>query len=223
LWSAWSAAGLYVLYGAVLFAGGVARGVPREPYLAMAEILTMLGAVLQLTLIATIHECAPRRAKVHTLMAVAWMAVMAGATITVHFVNLTVGRRIDMTDGPGFARLFGWEWPSLLYGVELAAWHIFFGLSLLFAAPAFRGRGKDAVVRGGLRATGALCLLGLVGPAVGNLQWRMIGVFGYGVVFPAVCVVIGLVFEHSPWRPPGSSRPGRARAARPSHAPPMPD
>ena len=93
--------------------------------------------------------------------------------------------------------LFGWTWPSLLYAIELAAWHLFFGLALLFAAPAFTGHGAAFVARAGLLLAGGLCLVGLAGPAVGNLNWRMIGVAGYGLVFPLCLVAIGLVFSRA--------------------------
>jgi hypothetical protein len=197
MWIAWSLFALYIAYEASLFAGGVAQGVPVDPFMAIAEVLDIIGALLQVILIATIYECAPRRAKSLTRIALGWMLVMAGLTVSVHFVMLTVGRQIDVATFPGYARVFGWEWPSLLYAVELAAWHLFFSLSLLFAASAFRGHGRQALVRAGLRVTGVLCIAGLVGPAVGNLNWRMIGVFGYGVVFPLVCVAIALVFKHA--------------------------
>jgi hypothetical protein len=197
MWTAWTIVVLYVVYIAVLFAGGVAAGVPREPYLATAEILTSVGALIQVGLLALIHDCAPPRAKTLSLVATGWMLLMAGLTVSVHFVQLTVARRIDLAATPEFARLFGWEWPSLLYAIELLAWHLFLGLSLLFAASAFRGRGAQAAVRIGLRVSGSLCIIGLVGPALGNLNWRMIGVFGYGVVFPSVCVVLGLVFKRA--------------------------
>jgi len=39
------------------------RGVLENPLLAIAEVLDIVGALLQVILIATIHECAPRRAK----------------------------------------------------------------------------------------------------------------------------------------------------------------
>jgi hypothetical protein len=198
MWTGWSLFALYLAYAASLFAGGVAEGVPKDPWLAVAEVLDILSALLQVVLIATIHECAPHRARGLILVALGWMLVLAGLTAGVHFVMLTVGRQIDPAAFPGYARVFGWEWPSLLYGVELVAWHLFFGLSLLFAAPAFRGPGRQKVVRTGLRAAGALCIIGLAGPTVGNLDWRMIGVFGYGVVFPFVCIAIGLVFRDSP-------------------------
>jgi hypothetical protein len=197
MWIAWSLFALYIAYEASLFAGGVARGVPIDPFLAIAEVLDIVGALLQVILIACIHEYAPRHAKSLTRIAFGWMLLMAGLTVSVHFVMLTVGRQIDVGTFPGYARVFGWEWPSLLYAVELAAWHLFFGLSLLFAAAAFPGHGREALARAGLRLTGLLCIAGLVGPAVGNLNWRMIGVFGYGVVFPLACLAIALIFKQA--------------------------
>jgi hypothetical protein len=209
MWIAWAIFALYIAYEASLFAGGVARGVPVDPYLAIAEVLDIVGALLQVILIAIIHECAPRRAKSLTRIALGWMLVMTGLTVSVHFVMLTVGRQIDVATFPGYARVFGWEWPSLLYAVELAAWHLFFGLSLLFAAPAFPGRGRQVLVRFGLLVTGVLCIIGVVGPAIGDLNWRMIGVFGYGVVFPLVCIAIALVFKHATASDEVSLQPGQ--------------
>ncbi len=194
---AWTLAALYVVYIATLFAGGVAAGVPVEPYLAAAEILTALSGVLQVALFAAIYRCAPAEARLSVLMALVWMAVMAALTMTVHGVQLTVGRQIDAAAMPDYRFIFGWTWPSLLYAVELAAWHLFFGLSLLFAAPAFRGGGAAAAARSGLIVAGVLCLAGLVGPATGNLNWRMIGVAGYGLFFPLSCVAIGFVFSRA--------------------------
>ena len=190
MWTAWALAALYVVYLAVLFAGDVAAGVPREPYLTAAEILSIAGALMQVGLVALIYECAPPRARTVSLAALGWMFSMAGLTVTVHFVQLTVARRIDVAATADLARLFGWEWPSLLYAIELVAWHLLFGLSLLLAASAFRGRGAEAAVRTGLRITGSLCIIGLVGPAVGDLSWRMIGAFGYGFVVTS-CPAIG--------------------------------
>jgi len=46
-----------------------------------------------------------------------------------------------------------------------------------------------------LAASGVLCVLGLLGPALANPSLRLIGVFGYGVVFPVACVLIGFVFR----------------------------
>jgi hypothetical protein len=195
MWMAWSVSALYVVYIATLFAGGVASGVPREPYLSVAEVLTTVGAVLQVALFAAIHECTRPGRRIFSLTALGWMFAMATLTMAAHVAQLTVARRIDLTAIPDMSYVYGWEWPSLLYAIELTAWHLLFGLSLLFAAPVFAGRGRPATVGLGLYLAGALCLIGLIGPAVGNLGWRFIGVVGYGVVFPAVCVVLALVFR----------------------------
>lgn len=197
MWSAWLFFTLSVAYAAAAVAAGAARGVPKDPFWAIAEIITIVGAVILVILMAVIHDCAPPDGKTLSLTALGWTLVSAGLSVTVHFVQLTVARRIDVQVIPGFARLFGFEWPSLLFAVELLAWHLFLGLSLVFAAFAFVGRGREAGVRIGLTASGLLCIAGLIGPAVGDLNWRFIGVLGYGVVFPIVCFMIGLLFKNA--------------------------
>lgn len=198
MWVAWAIVVLYVAYIGTLFSGGVLHGVPKDPSLAIAEVLTIVGAILQVHFVAIVHECAPRRHRTMTLVALGWMLVLAGLTLGVHFVLLTVGRQVDPTTFPGWARLFGWEWPSLLFAVELAAWHVAFGISIFCAASGFQGNGREKVVRHGFRLVGVLCLLGVTGPAVGNLLWRTIGMFGYGVLFPIACAVAALAFKHAP-------------------------
>ena len=74
------------------------------------------------------------------------------------------------------------------------------GFSLLFSAFAFPGSGKQRAVRRLLIASGVLVLAGLIGPAVGDMRWRLIGVFGCGIVFPVACIMIGLVFKRPPDR-----------------------
>jgi hypothetical protein len=129
------------------------------------------------------HQCAPKQAKPFTLVALGWMLAAAAFTIIVHFVGLTVARHIDPATFPGYARIFGWQWPSTFYAIDIVAWDVFFGLSLLFAVPAF-AHGRDAtLVRRGLILSGSLCLIGLIGPFANALGWRTIGILGYTVVF----------------------------------------
>jgi hypothetical protein len=207
MWAAWGLVALYVAYAAFVVASGAARGLPTDPNWAIAEILTIVGAPIQVVLFAAIHECAPRRARLFSLLALGWMLVMTALTVTVHFVELTVARRIDLAAEPGLAGVFAWGRPSLLQGVEFAAWHLFFGLALLCAAAAFRGRGLEAAVRIGLRAGGVLCLAGLLGPALDRPGLRLIGVVGYAVVFPVVCLMLGVVFKQAEQRGRGGEAP----------------
>ena len=99
------------------------------------------------------------------------MLAAAALTVTVHVVELTVARRVGPGMIPGFRYLFGFQWPSLLYGIDIVAWDIFFGLSLLFAVPVFRAS-RNLAAGNGLLLSGVLCLAGIIGPAVGNLAWR---------------------------------------------------
>ncbi|MDT4922488.1 MAG: hypothetical protein QOG01_201, partial [Pseudonocardiales bacterium] len=88
----------------------------------------------------------------------------------------------------GYARIFGFEWPSTFYAIDIVAWDVFFGLALLFAVPAFTHGGTATRVRRGLITSGALCLIGLIGPFANALGWRTIGILGYTVVFGLTCL-----------------------------------
>ena len=199
LQAAWANFILFIVYDLIVIAGiEIGQGVLQEPYLAIAEVLTLIGAPLLILLIAAIHECAPKDAKVFSLTSLGWMILLAGTTIIVHFVNLTLWRQISIEQRTDFVRFLGWEWPSMLFAMELVAWHLFFGLSMFFAAFAFIGKGREKVVRIALIVTGLLCIIGLVGPLLGNLMWRSIGIFGYGIAFPVVCIMIARVFRNAP-------------------------
>jgi hypothetical protein len=156
----------------------------------------VVGVAVQVALFAAIHECAPPRGRVHSLMALGWMLVMAALTATVHYASLTITRRIDLAAEQVLLNVF-WSdaRPNLLVGIEVAAWHLFFGVALVCAAPVFNRRGLERLVGAALCIGGALCLTGLLGPALGNPSLRLIGVVGYGGVFPAACVMLGFLFR----------------------------
>lgn len=198
MWSALTSFILFLIYDAIIFTGGAFQGALAEPYLAIAETLTIIGACILVVLMAAIHVCAPKNVEVFSLTAFGWILLLAGFTIAVHFVNLTLLKQLEPSKRIEFARFFGWEWPSMLYAIELAAWHLFFGMSMLFTALVFQGRGREKIVRIGLLLTGFLCLIGLSGPLIGNLNWRLMGAFGYGFIFPFACIFVALVFKNAP-------------------------
>jgi hypothetical protein len=110
----------------------------------------------------------------------------------------------------GRARLDEFTWPSPLYAVEVVAWNLFFALSLLCAAFVFTGPGKARFVRWSFAASGLLTLAGLAGPAAGAAEWRIIGVLGYGLLFPVACLVLGRIWcEQAARTTTPRSRPGR--------------
>jgi hypothetical protein len=144
-------------------------------------------------LMAAVHACAPVQLRMFGLIAFGWMLVAAGLTMTVHVVELVVARRVEPGAVSGFARLFDFEWPSMLYAVDVVAWDLLLGLSLLFGAAVFTGH-RYRAVRWGLLLSAVLCLVGLVGPATGVMAWRGLGILGYVVVFPVTCVGLSRAF-----------------------------
>ena len=99
----------------LFFAGGVVNGLPKEPYFIIAEIITMISAVVLTIMMAAIHICTSSR--FFSLLALGWMFITAGITITVHFAELTVARQLDPDAKITFARFYEFIWPSFLYGI----------------------------------------------------------------------------------------------------------
>ena len=188
----WSAIAVFLIglaYLVTLSIGFAVHGLDEpivDPILAMMEALTLLSAPLLVVLMAAIHDYATVQRKVYGMIALAFTILFAGATSSVHFVELTARRQL----GPG-----GIVWPSAQYAVELLAWNLFLGLALLFAAPVFDGGGAARRVRGGLFVTGFLCVAGTIGPVVGNMKLQLVGVFGYAAVLPVVCFMLARLFR----------------------------
>ena len=187
-WSAVAVVGIGMAYVVVL-AGGMARHGLNEPIadpiLAVMEVLTLLSALPIVTLTAALHERAPATLRLPGRVALAFATLFAGTTSAVHVVELTAGRQMGQS---------GLVWPSTAYALELLAWDVFLGLALLAGAATLGGAGRERTARHGLVACGALCLVGIVGPAVGNMRLQLVGVFGYAVLLPVAAFLLWRVF-----------------------------
>jgi hypothetical protein len=150
------------------------------------EVLTLISAPFIVIMMAAIHDYASVDRKIFGLVALAFAIVFLGMTGAVHFVELSALRQ----RGSG-----GIVWPSPEYAVELLAWNLFLGLSLLFAAPVFDAGGAERGVRRGLLICGVLCVAGIIGPATGNMRLQLVGVFGYGFVLPLVGFMLAKLFR----------------------------
>jgi hypothetical protein len=187
-WSAAAIVGIGVGYLVALVAGFARHGLSEpiaDPVLAVMEVLTLLSAPPLVTLMAAVYERAATGLKAYGLAALAFATICAGITSAVHFVELTAARQLG---GGGIA------WPSRTYAAELLAWDVFLGLALMFAALTFTGGGPERRVRRSLLACGALCLVGTVGPVVGNMRLQLFGVLGYGGVLPVVGFLLARLF-----------------------------
>jgi hypothetical protein len=186
-------------YIAVFSAGfasiGNANDPLPDPYLGVAEGLILVSAPILVVLMLAVHHTAPKEARPFTLVALGWMLAMASFTTVVHMVELTVARRVSPSSFAGYDWIFGFKWPSTFYAIDIVAWDVFFALAVLFAVPAFARRPQTKLIRWGLTASGALSLIGLVGPLTDVLAWRTIGILGYTVVFGLTCVPLARFFE----------------------------
>ncbi|MDT7546156.1 MAG: hypothetical protein QOE99_2266, partial [Actinomycetota bacterium] len=92
-WSARAIAALSVPYAITMVLGFSSMGNLRDPlpdpYLAVAEVLILLMAPCMVTLMIAVHACAALRLRAFSLTALGWMLMLAGVTMTVHFVELT--------------------------------------------------------------------------------------------------------------------------------------
>jgi hypothetical protein len=197
MWSARALCAFGVAYAVTMVVGFGAMGSlskPLEdPYLAIMEVLILVMAPVLVLLAVVVHACAPEGTKTYSMTALGWMLLLAGFTMTVHLVQLTVVRRVNPHAIHGFQYLFNWHWPSMLYGIDIVAWDIFFGLALLFAVPVFHAAGQMAV-RNGLLIAGAMSVAGVIGPAVNHIALRQIGIVGYAIVWPIVCLLLSKAF-----------------------------
>ena len=209
----WSALGTFffgILYAPTLVAAFVSAGNVkdplRDPFLGILEIQIILMAPLMVVMMVAVHGYAPRGTTMYSLSALGFMILCAGVTTGVHFVELTVARQIDPASTPVYAQLFSWEWPSALYALDILAWDWFFALSVLLAASVFSGGKLHASVRAAMILSGTLSIAGLLGAALGDMQLRGIGIAGYAVVFPVVCLLLALVFSRTGPLPEGGTK-----------------
>jgi hypothetical protein len=90
--------------------------------------------------------------------------------------------------------VLSFKWPSVVYALDILAWDIFFPLSMLFAAPVFRGSRLAAWIRVLMSASGVLALAGLSGVVAGDMQLRNISIVGYVGVFLVVAPLLAVQF-----------------------------
>lgn len=201
--SALTTASLEFLYGVVMITGLLASATPNQPipdpFFTLMEVLILLMMPAIVVMMLAVHAWAPTERRIYSLAAVVFIALLAGLTCTVHFVILVLSRHAEFADLP---RFLAFEWPSVVYVLDILAWDGFFSLSVLFAAPVFGGSTLALWIRYLLFASGVLALLGFAGVALGNMHVRNIGIVGYAGIFPVAALLIARLFHFSK-DPPG--------------------
>lgn len=197
--AAWSVFVLGVVYALVTALGFLSLESPQDPigdpYITIMRLLIIPLAALYVVTMVTVHAYARPAVKVYSLIALVFMIVLATITTSVHFVGLTVGPRLEATGLSWVPLVVSFEWPSIVYALDILAWDWFFALSILFVVPVFRGGSRlERWVWILLLVSGLLSLAGLIGVPLSDMQVRNIGVVGYAVVAPVAFLLIGIVF-----------------------------
>ena len=202
LLSALATAILLVAYAITLVIGLALLTSPADPIgnpwftMLEVEIIVMMPAIV--ALFVAVHAWAPERAKTLSLSSVIFMGVLAGITCSLHFVVLTLSRQAEFAGQPWLPLFMSFEWPSVVYALDILAWDIFFAVAILFAAPVFSGSRITGWIRGLMITSGVLSLAGLSGVMLGSMQWRNIGIVGYVPVFLVVVVLLAILFYRTP-------------------------
>ena len=189
---------LLVAYAVTLVVGLLSLDSPQEPIgdpmFTILEVLIIVVMPAMVALMVAVHAWAPMQAKTLTLSSVVFMGLLAGVTCVVHFCVLTLSRQPEFAGRPWESLVFQFAWPSVVYALDILAWDLFFPLSVLFAAPVFRGSRLAAWIRVLMIASGVLSLAGLSGVVAGDMQLRNIGIVGYVGVFLVVATLLAILF-----------------------------
>ena len=196
--AAWGVFVLGAVYALTLALGLLSLKSPLDPigdpYFPVLELLIILMAPLMVASLIAVHAYATLAAKAYSAAALACMLVAAGITSCVHFVILTVSRPLAAAGPAWVPLLLSFKWPSVAYTLDILAWDWFFALSMLAAAPVFHVGGLEKSIRVLMIVSGVLCLAGLIGVPLGDMQVRNIGIVGYSVVGLVVFLLLGILF-----------------------------
>jgi len=196
--AAWAVFFLIVVYAVTTVLGFLSLKSPQDPigdpYFSIMELLILPIAPLMVMSMVAVHAYAAAEVKAYSLTALAFMILLAGSTSSVHFVILTVSRQIEAAGLPWLPLFLSFKWPSVAYTLDILAWDVFFALSMLFAAPVFKGGRLETTVRILMIVSGVLSLAGLIGVPLANMQVRNIGIVGYAVVAPVAFLLLGMLF-----------------------------
>jgi hypothetical protein len=189
---------LLVAYAVTLAMGLASLESPQEPIgdpmFTILEVLIITMMPAMVALMVVVHAWAPMHAKTLSLTSLVFMGMLAGLTCSVHFCILSLSRQPEFAGQPWLPLVLSFNWPSVVYALDILGWDVFFPLSMLFAAPVFWGSRLAAWIRVLMTASGVFALAGLSGVVVGDMQLRNIGIVGYVGVFLVVTALLAILF-----------------------------
>ncbi|MCF8296376.1 MAG: hypothetical protein K9J13_02430 [Saprospiraceae bacterium] len=196
---AWSAALIITIYLVTLVLGFISLKSPDEPignpYFSILELLIIILGPLMVFLLVFVHKSTPEKSKIYSLSALFFMSIMTCITCSLHFVILTLSQQEAFMNQDWSLLVFSFNWPSVVYALDILAWDFFFALSMLFLSATFRKKGLEKLIQILLIISGVLSFVGLLGIPMNNMQIRNIGIIGYTIFPIIVFFLIGIVFN----------------------------
>ncbi len=165
-----------------------------DPYLSIMSLLIVLMAPFLVITMVAVHTYAAAGHKPYSLAALAFMVLLAGLTSSVNFALFAVARQPTPIPALWVSSFVSSGWPPLPQALDFFAWDWFFGLSMLLAAPVFRGGRLENAVRWLMLLTGVLCILGLALLPFSTPLATTIGILGWGVAGPIVFLLLANLF-----------------------------
>ncbi len=189
--------GFGIFYAIVTTIGLLTLKSPQDPigypYFTIMEMMSILIALLMTISMAAVHQYALQADKVFSLLSLIFMSVTTGITSCVHFLVLSVSNSAEAKLLSHHSLYFSFKWPSVVYALDILAWDLFFGISMLFAAPVFKRNLSEKKINILLISCGIFSLIGLMGVPLQNMQLRNIGIIGYAVIAPVAFLFIGKI------------------------------
>ncbi len=167
----------------------------QNPWFTVMEVLILFIAPAMVVFTVGFHAWVLPDRKSLGLLSVIFMSMCALITCCVHFAVLTLSREQVFTQAGWSTLVFAFEWPSVVYAMDILAWDIFFPLAALCAAGAVHGAGLAAHARKLLFGSAVLTFVGLAGIPTDSMNIRNIGIIGYVVLFPIATVMLAIVFK----------------------------
>lgn len=159
------------------------------------ETTTIISAPIILLVLLSILDTANNDKEVFKTSAIVFMGCTTALTATAHFVNITVTRVLE-ANGIGIPYYFKiGQWPSVEMAIDYLAWGFFMGLALIFTAVAMTSDADMKKIKYTTYICGGLCLLGMLGPLLGNEILWFIAVAGYAVGIPVICIQMILLHK----------------------------
>jgi hypothetical protein len=189
-----AAAGLTAAYTLVLAVGLLTLPSPghpiQDPWFTLMELLILgIGPAIVAFCIG-LHAWVPASNRAAAAGAIVFMCMCATVTACVHFSILTLARQPSFQSPDWASAVFAFQWPSVVYALDILAWDLFFPIGAACTGLALRGLPGLRAERRLFHASAALALMGLAGVPLADMSVRNVGIVGYALVFPAAVALL---------------------------------